>query len=198
MTTEKLLHQFEGIKETVTRYDSLLSSIKSPAVIYEEKTVEIRGRITQLWASWASTPASEISRLQDNVVDLGGRLKELEINRDANVQDEEKIYYQTLQKTLDALCYELLGLIGPAKIHSYLRNTSSEIPVDHASNNPIVTCQPPTATPQGTIFEEASTPSEMLKNNQKGSESQRWHTKGVLASCRRKRGVTYMRTVIGK
>lgn len=165
MATEKLLRQFGNIKEIVGQYDSKLSSIKSPAVIYEEKTAAIRARITQLWSSLASAPTSEIPRLQENVVELGGQLKELEINHKTKIQDEEKIYNQTLQKTLDILCYKLMGIIGPAKIQSYLHTSSSENSIDHDSNYPVGTFQSPAPTPRESATEEGIAPTEVLEDN---------------------------------
>ncbi|KAI3567877.1 hypothetical protein IWW34DRAFT_676719 [Fusarium oxysporum f. sp. albedinis] len=164
MATEKLLRQFGNIKETVAQYDSKLSSIKSPAVIYEEKTAAIRARITQLWSSLASAPRSEIPRLQENVVELGGQLKELEVNHKTKIQGVEKIYNQTLQKTLDILCYKIMGIIGPAKIQSYLHTSSSETSIDQDSNYPVGTFQSPAPTPRGSVVEEAIAPTEVIED----------------------------------
>ncbi|RYC78415.1 hypothetical protein BFJ63_vAg18710, partial [Fusarium oxysporum f. sp. narcissi] len=126
MAPEEILHRFKKIEEIVVRCSSRLSIAKSPAEIYEERTADIRGRITQSWTSLDLAPASEKSRLRDDIVELGGQLKELEINYEAGAQDEEKAYNQALQENVDMLCYELLEIIGPTKIASYLHSTSGE------------------------------------------------------------------------
>ncbi|KAK7592128.1 hypothetical protein V3481_006755 [Fusarium oxysporum f. sp. vasinfectum] len=113
MAPTESLQQFEKIEEVVARYAFKLSSVRSPAEIYKEKTVEIRGRIAQLWTSLELTPAPEKSSLQDSIVKLGGQLKELEIKYEAGVQEEEKAYNRALQEIADAFRYELLEIIGP-------------------------------------------------------------------------------------
>ncbi|EGU73700.1 hypothetical protein FOXB_15790, partial [Fusarium oxysporum f. sp. conglutinans Fo5176] len=133
---------------------SRLSSAKPPAKIYEERTADIRGRITQSWTILDSAPASDISRLRDDIVELGGQLKELEINYEAGAQDEENAYNQALQEIVDTLCYELLEIIGPTKIESYLQSTSGEDSARQGSNNAAVTCQPYDTTLQEIVARE--------------------------------------------
>ncbi|KAG4270408.1 hypothetical protein FPRO04_11567 [Fusarium proliferatum] len=154
MAPAEILHRFKKIEEIVVRCSSRLSSAKSPAKIYEERTADIRGRITQSWTSLDSAPASEISRLRDDIVELGGQLKELEINYEAGAQDEEKMYNQALQKIVDTLCYELLDIIGPTKIESYLQSTSGEDSTRQDSNNVAVTSQPHDTTLEGIVARE--------------------------------------------
>ncbi|KAH7189928.1 hypothetical protein DER44DRAFT_121668 [Fusarium oxysporum] len=164
MAPTEFLQQFEKIEEVVARYAFKLSSVRSPAEIYKEKTVEIRGRIAQLWTSLELAPAPEKSSLQDSIVKLGGQLKELEIKYEAGVQDEEKAYNRALQEIADALRYELLEIIGPTKIESYLRSISSENSDRQDSNNAAVTCQPHDATLQAIGAKEACVPKGMPEN----------------------------------
>ncbi|KAG7402581.1 hypothetical protein Forpe1208_v017106 [Fusarium oxysporum f. sp. rapae] len=154
MAPEEILHRFRKVEEIVVRCSSRLSIAKSPAEIYEERTADIRGRITQSWTSLDLAPASEKSRLRDDIVELGGQLKELEINYEAGAQDEEKAYNQALQEIIDTLCYELLEIIGPTKIESYLHSTSGEDSARQDSNNVAVTCQPHDTTLQGIVARE--------------------------------------------
>jgi hypothetical protein len=154
MAPEEILHRFKKVEEIVVRCSSRLSIAKSPAEIYEERTADIRGRITQSWTSLDLAPASEKSRLRDDIVELGGQLKELEINYEAGAQDEEKAYNQALQEIVDTLCYELLEIIGPTKIESYLHSTSGEDSARQDSNNVAVTCQPHDTTLQGILARE--------------------------------------------
>uniref|UniRef100_A0A0D2YFS1 Uncharacterized protein n=1 Tax=Fusarium oxysporum (strain Fo5176) TaxID=660025 RepID=A0A0D2YFS1_FUSOF len=164
MAPTEFLQQFEKIEGVVARYAFKLSSVRSPAEIYKEKTVEIRGRIAQLWTSLELAPAPEKSSLQDSIVKLGGQLKELEIKYEAGVQDEERVYNRALQEITDALRYELLEIIGPAKIESYLRSISSENSDRQDSNNAVVTCQPHDATLQAIGAKEACVPKGMPEN----------------------------------
>ncbi|EXA30297.1 hypothetical protein FOVG_18294 [Fusarium oxysporum f. sp. pisi HDV247] len=164
MAPTEFLQQFGKIEEVVAGYAFKLSSVRSPAEIYKEKTVEIRGRIAQLWASLELAPAPEKSSLQDSIVKLGGQLKELEIKYEAGVQDEEKAYNRALQEIADALRYELLEIIGPTKIESYLRSISSENSDRQDSNNAAVTCQPHDATLQAIGAKEACVPKGMPEN----------------------------------
>jgi hypothetical protein len=89
-------------------------------------------------------------------VELGGQLKELEINYEAGAQDEEKAYNQALQEIVDTLCYELLEIIGPTEIESYLHSTSGKDSAWQDSNNVAVTgtCQPHDTTLQGIVARE--------------------------------------------
>ncbi|KAG7403209.1 hypothetical protein Forpe1208_v016535 [Fusarium oxysporum f. sp. rapae] len=164
MAPTEFLQQFEKIEEVVAGYAFKLSSVRSPAEIYKEKTVEIRGRIAQLWTSLELAPAPGKSSLQDSIVKLGGQLKELEIKYEAGVQDEEKAYNRALQEIADALRYELLEIIGPTKIESYLRSISSENSDRQDSNNAAVTCQPHDATLQAIGAKEACVPKGMPEN----------------------------------
>ncbi|KAL5600735.1 hypothetical protein FOVSG1_006765 [Fusarium oxysporum f. sp. vasinfectum] len=154
MAPEEIMHWFKKVEEIVVRCSSRLSIAKSPAEIYEERTADIRGRITKSWTSLDLAPASEKSRLRDDIVELGGQLKELEINYEAGAQDEEKAYNQALQEIVDTLCYELLEIIGPTKIESYLHSTSGEDSARQDSNNVAVTCQPHDTTLQGIVARE--------------------------------------------
>ncbi|KAI3572490.1 hypothetical protein IWW34DRAFT_762557 [Fusarium oxysporum f. sp. albedinis] len=154
MAPAEILHRFKKIEEIVVRCSSRLSSAKPPAKIYEERTADIRGRITQSWTILDSAPASDISRLRDDIVELGGQLKELEINYEAGAQDEENAYNQALQEIVDTLCYELLEIIGPTKIESYLQSTSGEDSARQGSNNAAVTCQPYDTTLQEIVARE--------------------------------------------
>ncbi|KAM5528421.1 hypothetical protein FOXYSP1_18902 [Fusarium oxysporum f. sp. phaseoli] len=164
MAPTEFLQQFEKIEEVVARYAFKLSSVRSPAEIYKEKTVEIRGRIAQLWTSLELAPAPEKPSLQDSIVKLGGQLKELEIKYEAGVQDEEKAYNRALQDIADALRYELLEIIGPANIESYLRSIWSENSDRQDSNNAVVNCQPHDATLQAIGAKEACVPKGMPEN----------------------------------
>ncbi|KAK2468212.1 hypothetical protein H9L39_19858 [Fusarium oxysporum f. sp. albedinis] len=164
MAPTEFLQQFEQIEGVVARYAFKLSSVRSPAEIYKEKTVEIRGRIAQLWTSLELAPAPEKSSLQDSIVKLGGQLKELEIKYEAGVQDDERVYNRALQEITDALRYELLEIIGPAKIESYLRSISIENSDRQDSNNAVVTCQPHDATLQAIGAKEACAPKGMPEN----------------------------------
>jgi hypothetical protein len=47
MAPEEILHRFKKVEEIVIQYSSRLSIAKSPAEIFEERTADIRGRITQ-------------------------------------------------------------------------------------------------------------------------------------------------------
>ncbi|KAG7424908.1 hypothetical protein Forpi1262_v013770 [Fusarium oxysporum f. sp. raphani] len=167
MAPTEFMQQFEKIEEVVARYAFKLSSVRSPAEIYKEKTVEIRGRIAQLWTSLELAPALEKPSLQDSIVKLGGQLKELEIKYKAGVQDENA-YNRELQEIEDALRYELLEIIGPAKIESYLRSISSEDSDRQDSNNAVVTCQPHDATLQAIGAKEACVPKGMPENRHTG------------------------------
>ncbi|EXK80487.1 hypothetical protein FOQG_14982 [Fusarium oxysporum f. sp. raphani 54005] len=169
MAPTESLQQFEKIEEVVARYALKLSSVRSPAEIYKEKTDEIRGRIAQLWTSLELAPAPEKLSLQDSIVMLGGQLKELEIKYEAGVQDEEKAYNRALQEIADALRYELLEIIGPAKIESYLQSISSENSDRRDSNNAVVTCQPHDATLQAIGAKEACVPKGMPENRHTSS-----------------------------
>ncbi|KAI8417327.1 hypothetical protein FOFC_03640 [Fusarium oxysporum] len=164
MAPTESLQQFEKIEEVVARYAFKLSSVRSPAEIYKEKTDEIQGSIAQLWTSLELAPAPEKPSLQDSIVKLGGQLKEMEIKYEAGVQDEEKAYNRELQEIADALRYELLEIIGPAKIESYLRSISGEDSGRQDSNNAVVTCQPHDATPQAIGAKEACVPKGMPEN----------------------------------
>ncbi|KAI5456254.1 hypothetical protein BGZ63DRAFT_397097 [Mariannaea sp. PMI_226] len=164
MAPAEILHRFKRIEEIVVRCSSRLSSAKSPAKIYEERTADIRGRITQSWTSLDSAPASEKSRLRDDIVELGGQLKELEINYEAGAQDEEKAYNQALQEIVDTLCYELLEIIGPTKIESYLQSTSGEDSARQDSNNVAITYQPHDTTLQKIVAREVYVSKGMPEN----------------------------------
>ncbi|KAG5657746.1 hypothetical protein KAF25_007779, partial [Fusarium avenaceum] len=84
--TEGTLQQFRDIKDVVSHYDAVLASIKSPQTVYNEGIAIIRDRVAELWASIATAEPDEREKLQENLLELGGQKKEMEINYKANIK----------------------------------------------------------------------------------------------------------------
>ncbi|KAJ4244199.1 hypothetical protein NW762_014580 [Fusarium torreyae] len=127
MPPTETLHQLGQIEGAITRHHVRLSNLKSPTEVYEEKAAEIRERIRLSWASLDSTLGPETSKIRDDIVDSGGQLRELKIEHETGVQDEKEVYDKAVQEIADTLCSELLDLIGPTKITSYLQKASNEV-----------------------------------------------------------------------
>ncbi|KIL86903.1 hypothetical protein FAVG1_09456 [Fusarium avenaceum] len=101
MQTEGTLQQFRDIKDVVSHYDAVLASIKSPQTVYNEGIAIIRDRVAELWASIATAEPDEREKLQENLLELGGQKKEMEINYKANIKRWEVIYQTRLKETMD-------------------------------------------------------------------------------------------------
>ncbi|KAF4980346.1 hypothetical protein FZEAL_3627 [Fusarium zealandicum] len=152
MPPEDILRRVEGIKKLVARYSSEFASAKSPTQIYQESTEVIRQNITLIWENLARTTPSQLPSVQQTIVDLGGRLKELEIEHKAKVDEEEKAYSQKLLTTLDALYGDFLEEIGPIRVRSYLKTLPNNAPVE---SDAVGHLHSPTPTPRSVQQEQS-------------------------------------------
>ncbi|KAM5356971.1 hypothetical protein ACJ41O_003617 [Fusarium nematophilum] len=113
MSTRETLANFQDIRIKIGEYDQQFKKIKSPQTVYDEKASAIRSRISQAWAQLASAPVSSVPTLQDEIVTLGGQLKELEIDHKAGLEVEEKKYQERLEDTMGALYRDLISVMEP-------------------------------------------------------------------------------------
>ncbi|KAJ4256280.1 hypothetical protein NW762_009360 [Fusarium torreyae] len=152
MTEQHPLRLFQDIKDAVHRYDSNFNTIKSPHTAYEQKTTAIRTRITQIWSSLATTPADQIPKLQEDVIELGGQLKELEIDHKANIRKYERDYHQKLRETAEAFRTHVLEIMGPPNIQSHTPAVSTAVsndqPLENDSNDFVIPSPLPDLSPQ--------------------------------------------------
>lgn len=125
MTDLEPLRKFGDVKKLIARYDLDFGKIDSPYAIYEKKTASVRARITQTWRRLVSSP-SEAPKLQEEIVELGGQLRELEINHKANIHNEAMAYEEKLRATMTSLCRDLIRTIGPTRIKTLLQIPSNE------------------------------------------------------------------------
>ncbi|KAF4446056.1 hypothetical protein FALBO_17118, partial [Fusarium albosuccineum] len=140
-STEHVLAKFHDIKSTVTQYEQALRNIKSPKAAYEEKTAVIRNRITQAWSQLSTVSPLSVPDIQDEIITLGGQLKELEIDYKANHQHEEKEYQDRVHAAMDALCQELVGIIEPSRVEPELPRLSDDETAQQSPEEPLE--QPP-------------------------------------------------------
>ncbi|KAM5358398.1 hypothetical protein ACJZ2D_015328 [Fusarium nematophilum] len=125
MSTRETLANFQDIRIKIGEYDQQFKKIKSPQTVYDEKASAIRSRISQAWAQLASAPVSSVPTLQDEIVTLGGQLKELEIDHKAGLEVEEKKYQERLEDTMGALYRDLISVMEPHRVESTLRALSN-------------------------------------------------------------------------
>ncbi|KAF4343273.1 hypothetical protein FBEOM_2749 [Fusarium beomiforme] len=112
MAGREPLRQFRDVKDAVYRYDSVFASLKSPTEIYEEKLRAIQDRISQVFSELHTAPLDQTSRLQDNLIELAGQKKELEIDHKTNIEHYERIHAQKVRETMDSFRDHLLQLMG--------------------------------------------------------------------------------------
>ncbi|KAF4943177.1 hypothetical protein FSARC_14997, partial [Fusarium sarcochroum] len=152
MTDQLPLRLFQDIKGAVRRYDSIFNAIKSPHTVYQQKTTAIRTRITQIWSSLATTPADQIQKLQEDVIELGGQLKELEIDHKTNIKKYERDYNQKLQDAADSFRAHVAEFIGPPNIQSHTPAVSTAVstdqPLENDSNDLAIPSPLPDLTPR--------------------------------------------------
>ncbi|KAH7468352.1 hypothetical protein FOMA001_g15442 [Fusarium oxysporum f. sp. matthiolae] len=123
MAGQEPLRQFRDVKDAVYRYDSVFASIKSPTEIYEEKLRSIQDRIAQIWSELPSAPPDQTSRLQDNLIELAGQKKELEIDQKTNIEHYERIHAQKVLQTMDSFRNHLFQLMGTSSGQSQFQMT---------------------------------------------------------------------------
>lgn len=123
MAGQEPLRQFRDVKDAVYRYDSVFASIKSPTEIYEEKLRSIQDRIAQIWSELPSAPPDQTSRLQENLIELGGQKKELEIDQKTNIEHYERVHAQKIRQTMDSFRDHLFQLMGTSSGQSQFQMT---------------------------------------------------------------------------
>jgi hypothetical protein len=112
MPNEGPLNQFRDIKDVVSHYDAVFASIKSPQTVYNQGLAIIRDRVAEMWASIAAADPDEREKLQENLLELGGQKKELEINYKANIKRWEVLYETRLRETMDEFHGRLAQLVA--------------------------------------------------------------------------------------
>ncbi|KAM0250809.1 hypothetical protein ACHAP5_002026 [Fusarium lateritium] len=151
MTNQEPLDQFREIKDVVSHYDAIFASIKSPQTVNSEGLAIIRDRVAEMWASIAAADPDEREKLQENLLELGGQKKELEINYKANIKRWEALYQNRLRETMDEfrgkLAQTLVKNTARAQTHpqpqSLCQNQSKTQPQSHTQSQP-----PPQPQPQ--------------------------------------------------
>ncbi|KAM0439217.1 hypothetical protein ACHAQK_006323 [Fusarium lateritium] len=111
MTYQGPLDQFREIKDVVSHYDAVFASIKSPQTVNNEGLAIIRDRVAEMWASIAAAEPDEREKLQENLLELGGQKKELEINYKANIKRWQALYENRLRETMDEFRGKLAQLL---------------------------------------------------------------------------------------
>ncbi|KAJ4307470.1 hypothetical protein N0V84_012712 [Fusarium piperis] len=125
MSAQEILAKFQDIRIKLTEYDQQFKKIKSPQTVYDESASSIKSRISQAWAQLALAPVSSLSILQDEIVSLGGQLKELEIDHKAGLEAKEEKYQERLQDTMGALYRDLISVMEPHRVELTLRALSN-------------------------------------------------------------------------
>ncbi|KAF4960147.1 hypothetical protein FGADI_1165 [Fusarium gaditjirri] len=139
MAGQEPLRQFRDVKDAVYRYDSVFASIKSPTELYEEKLRSIQDRIAQIWSELPSAPPDQTSRLQDNLIELAGQKKELEIDQKANIEHYERIHAQKIRQTMDSFRDHLFQLMGTSSGQVQLQMTpdTTRLGTDRVESAPV-------------------------------------------------------------
>ncbi|RBQ68966.1 hypothetical protein FVER14953_10809 [Fusarium verticillioides] len=123
MAGQEPLRQFRDVKDAVYRYDAVFAAIKSPTEIYEDKLRSIQDRIAQIWSELPSAPPDQMSRLQENLIELGGQKKELEIDQKNNIEHYERVHAHKIRQTMDSFRDHLFQLMGPSSGQSQFQMT---------------------------------------------------------------------------
>ncbi|KAL9561078.1 hypothetical protein ACKAV7_014819 [Fusarium commune] len=139
MAGQEPLRQFRDVKDAVYRYDSVFASIKSPTELYEEKLRSIQDRIAQIWSELPSAPPDQTSRLQDNLIELAGQKKELEIDQKTNIEHYERIHAQKVRQTMDSFRDHLFQLMGTSSGQSQFQMTpdTTRLGTDRVESAPV-------------------------------------------------------------
>ncbi|KAF4416341.1 hypothetical protein FACUT_12637 [Fusarium acutatum] len=139
MAGREPLRQFRDVKNAVYRYDSVFASIKSPTEIYEEKLRSIQDRIGQIWSELPSAPPDQTSRLQENLIELGGQKKELEIDQKTNIEHYERVHAQKIRQTMDSFRDHLFQLMGTSSGQSQFQMTpdTTRLGTDRVESAPV-------------------------------------------------------------
>ncbi|KAF5567903.1 hypothetical protein FNAPI_477 [Fusarium napiforme] len=139
MAGQEPLRQFRDVKDAVYRYDAVFAAIKSPTEIYEDKLRSIQDRIAQIWSELPSAPPDQMSRLQENLIELGGQKKELEIDQKNNIEHYERIHAHKIRQTMDSFRDHLFQLMGPSSGQSQFQMTpdTTRLGTDRVESAPV-------------------------------------------------------------
>ncbi|KAF5722548.1 hypothetical protein FMUND_2727 [Fusarium mundagurra] len=139
MAGQEPLRQFRDVKDAVYRYDAVFAAIKSPTEIYEEKLRSIQDRIAQIWSELPSAPPDQTSRLQENLIELAGQKKELEIDQKNNIEHYETVHAQKIRQTMDSFRDHLFQLMGTSSQQSQFQMTpdTTRLGTDRVESAPV-------------------------------------------------------------
>jgi hypothetical protein len=139
MAGQEPLRQFRDVKDAVYRYDAVFAAIKSPTEIYEDKLRSIQDRIAQIWSELPSAPPDQMSRLQENLIELGGQKKELEIDQKNNIGHYERVHAHKIRQTMDSFRDHLFQLMGPSSGQSQFQMTpdTTRLGTDRVESAPV-------------------------------------------------------------
>lgn len=107
------LHRLDEVKKCVARCENDFKAIKSPREAYEEEVAAVKDaiRIASARVHSGATLADEPSAL-DDIVRLGGQLKELEINYRETIKNDQQAYEAKLEAALRKLGQEIASVMG--------------------------------------------------------------------------------------
>ncbi|KAM4061078.1 hypothetical protein HRG_010030 [Hirsutella rhossiliensis] len=115
MSYHSILVQLNAIKSRVLQSAAALAKTKSPRASFSDNLAGLEDRIEKAWARFSPASTSEErSATLETVLGLGGEKRELELNYQATVKEQEATYERHLEDHLKKLSEDLLALISPS------------------------------------------------------------------------------------
>ncbi|RTE82393.1 hypothetical protein BHE90_003104 [Fusarium euwallaceae] len=111
MSEPEPLRLFDELKNKISEYDGIFGNILSPKVAHEKKTATIRARIAELWAQLPKIQPTEAWKVQEEIVELGGQLREAEMKFEGDLESREALYRQRLETAFDSLSDDLMKIM---------------------------------------------------------------------------------------
>ncbi|RSL57592.1 hypothetical protein CEP54_008177 [Fusarium duplospermum] len=111
MSEPEPLRLFDELKRKISEYDVIFGNILSPQAAHEKKTAAIRARITELWAQLPTIQPTEAWKVQEEIVELGGQLREAEMRHEGDLESGERSYRQHLEAAFDSLSDDLMKIM---------------------------------------------------------------------------------------
>jgi hypothetical protein len=117
MPTPDSRHILERTTELIETWCKDFGALKSPYEAYQEQVTAARVNIDGVFDSLSTctNPSMQLA-LQKQLIEYYERLRELQLNHDRTIGQQQERYKETLNASMKQLCDNLNSVTGPCKI----------------------------------------------------------------------------------
>ncbi|KFA52419.1 hypothetical protein S40293_10329 [Stachybotrys chartarum IBT 40293] len=113
------------IVDCATRIYEEVRAVKSPQEAYDQQVKAVKAKIDRAWQCF-DRESNKQTRLdlQTEIVDYGGKLKELQLSHQATLEDAEEAYSERQKTIMTQLCDNLIAILGESTVKTSLQQLS--------------------------------------------------------------------------